>query len=310
MIWLKAAVSWSHVRSDPNSKEIPMALGIDIISDVVCPWCFIGKRRLESALELYRARRPDAPAPAVIWHPFQLNPDMPPGGVDRNEYVKRKFGADRAGQVYGRVTAVGREVGIPFDFTKLTRQPNTLAAHSLIALAIDSGQQDAMVEALFVAFFLEGKDLTSPDTLAEVAVGAGLDAGDVKAFLEERMAFAIREGVAADRILLDPGIGFGKTVEVAIRLGVGFVPLMCVREEKVRAELAVVGIEGFHQERSLYVVRRRAVQSHAAKAFVQVAASFGNGLDGDRRLIVQKDAASPTSSAAKNSKVVMVKQRA
>jgi predicted DsbA family dithiol-disulfide isomerase len=160
-----------------------MALGIDIISDVVCPWCFIGKRRIEAALELYRARRPDAPAPAVVWHPFQLNPDMPPEGVDRDEYVRRKFGAERAGQVYGRITAVGREVGIPFDFTKVTRQPNTLASHSLIALAIDAGMQDAVVEALFRAFFVEGKDLTSADTLAEVAAGAGLDAGDVKAFL-------------------------------------------------------------------------------------------------------------------------------
>jgi predicted DsbA family dithiol-disulfide isomerase len=160
-----------------------MMLAIDIISDVVCPWCFVGKRRLESALKLYRERNPDAAEPKITWHPFQLNPDMPPEGVDRDEYVRRKFGAERAGQVYGRITAVGREIGIPFDFAKVTRQPNTLAAHSLIALAIDAGKQDAVVEAFFRAFFLEGKDLTSSETLAEVAVGAGLDAGDVKAFL-------------------------------------------------------------------------------------------------------------------------------
>ncbi len=167
-----------------------MPLAIDIISDVVCPWCFIGKRRLESALGLYRERRPDAPAPVVTWHPFQLNPDMPAGGVDRDEYVKRKFGADRAGQVYGRITAVGKELGIPFDFTKVTRQPNTLAAHSLIALAIDAGKQDAVVEALFRAFFLEGKDLTSADALAEVAAGAGLAKDDAKAFLSSENARA------------------------------------------------------------------------------------------------------------------------
>ncbi len=160
-----------------------MALSIDIISDVVCPWCFIGKRRLESALRLYRERNPGSPEPKVTWHPFQLNPDLPAEGVDRDQYVKRKFGADRAGQVYGRITAVGKQVGIAFDFTKLTRQPNTLAAHSLIALAMDSGRQDAMVEALFRAFFLEGRDLTSADALAEVAAGAGLDAGEAKAFL-------------------------------------------------------------------------------------------------------------------------------
>jgi len=166
-----------------------MALSIDIISDVVCPWCFIGKRRLEAALELYRGR-PGAAEPKVTWHPFQLNPDMPPEGVDRDEYVKRKFGADRAGQVYGRITAVGKQVGIPFDFTKLTRQPNTLTLHSLIALAIDSGQQDATVEALFRAFFLEGRDLASKDVLVEIAVGAGLDEDDAKAFLSSENARA------------------------------------------------------------------------------------------------------------------------
>ena len=160
-----------------------MTLAIDIISDVVCPWCFIGKRRLEAALKLYRERNPEAAEPKVTWHPFQLNPDMPPEGVDRDEYVRRKFGAERAGQVYGRITVVGGEVGIPFDFTKVTRQPNTLAAHSLIALAIDAGKQDAVVEAFFRAFFLEGKDLTSAETLAGIAVGAGLDEGDVNAFL-------------------------------------------------------------------------------------------------------------------------------
>ena len=165
-----------------------MPLAIDIISDVVCPWCFIGKRRLESALELYRERNPGSAEPKVTWHPFQLNPDMPAEGIDRDEYVKRKFGPDRAGQVYGRITAVGKQLGIPFDFTKVTRQPNTLAAHSLIALAIDADKQDAVVEALFRAFFLEGKDLTSADTLAEVAVGAGLEASDVKAFLASENA--------------------------------------------------------------------------------------------------------------------------
>ena len=158
-----------------------MTLAIDIISDVVCPWCFVGKRRMEAALRLYRER--GGAEPKLTWHPFQLNPEMPPEGVDRDEYVRRKFGAERAGQVYGRITAVGREVGIPFDFAKVTRQPNTLAAHSLIALAIDAGKQDAVVEAFFRAFFLEGRDLTSAETLAGIAVGAGLDEGDVKAFL-------------------------------------------------------------------------------------------------------------------------------
>src|SRR5229473_8335584 len=167
---------------DARFEGNPMALSIDIISDVVCPWCYIGKRRLEAALELYRERSPGAAEPKITWHPFQLNPDMPATGIDRDAYVKGKFGADRAGQIYGRITSIGKEVGIPFDFTRVTRQPNTLAAHSLIALAIDAGKQDAVVEAFFRAFFLEGRDLTSAETLAGIAVGAGLDEGDVKAF--------------------------------------------------------------------------------------------------------------------------------
>jgi len=181
-----------------------MTLAIDIISDVVCPWCFVGKRRMEAALELYRERNPEAAEPKITWHPFQLNPDMPPEGVDRDEYVRRKFGAERAGQVYGRITAVGMEVGIPFDFAKVTRQPNTLAAHSLIALAIDAGKQDAVVEAFFRAFFLEGRDLTSAETLAGIAVGAGLDEGDVKAFLGSADARAHIE--AEDRQAREIGV--------------------------------------------------------------------------------------------------------
>ncbi|MGC2519396.1 MAG: DsbA family oxidoreductase [Burkholderiales bacterium] len=160
-----------------------MPLAIDIVSDVVCPWCFIGKRRLEAALELYRGRNPDVSAPTVAWHPFQLNPDMPAEGIARDEYVRRKFGPERAKNVYDRVAAVGGQVGIPFAFDKVVRQPNTLAAHSLIALAADSGRQDAAVEAFFRAYFLDGRDLTSADTLAEIALAAGLDADDIQAVL-------------------------------------------------------------------------------------------------------------------------------
>lgn len=156
-----------------------MALQIDVISDVVCPWCFIGKRKLERALELYRERNPDAEAPNVVWHPFQLNPDLPESGVDRAEYLERKFGG-RAKGIYERVTAVGAQVGIPFAFDKVVRQPNTVAAHGLIALARDLGRQDELVEALFHAYFIDGSDLTSNETLSEIACGAGLAREDVE----------------------------------------------------------------------------------------------------------------------------------
>jgi predicted DsbA family dithiol-disulfide isomerase len=164
-----------------------MALTIDVVSDVVCPWCYIGKRRLEGALALYAKEHPDAPPPAVTWRPFQLNPGMPDEGMARDEYVRRKFG-DRGGAVYDRVSAVGREVGIPFAFDRIARQPNTLAAHSLIELAEARGAQDAIVEALFRAYFLDGIDLTARENLVAVASGAGLDPAEAAAWLGDANA--------------------------------------------------------------------------------------------------------------------------
>ena len=158
----------------------PPELSIDIISDVVCPWCFIGKRRLEGALALYRERHPQGPAPEVRWWPFQLNPEMPPEGVDRSAYLERKFGTASVADIYARVTGVGQEVGIPFAFDKMVRQPNTLAAHSVVAMAGLHGVQDAMVEALFRAYFIAGEDLTQDDALIRIATGAGLSEADVR----------------------------------------------------------------------------------------------------------------------------------
>jgi predicted DsbA family dithiol-disulfide isomerase len=157
-----------------------MALQIDVISDVVCPWCFIGKRKLARALELYAKRNPDAEPPQVAWHPYQLNPDMPEAGVDRRDYLERKFGG-RSAEIYARISAVGAEVGIPFAFDKVTRQPNTLAAHGLIALAGDVGLQDVLVEALFRAYFIDGRDLTASETLSAIACEAGLAREEVDA---------------------------------------------------------------------------------------------------------------------------------
>jgi predicted DsbA family dithiol-disulfide isomerase len=171
-----------------------MTLAIDVVSDVVCPWCFIGKRRLEGALERYAAAHPEAPAPAVTWRPFQLNPGLPADGMARDEYVARKFGA-RGGAVYDRVARIGRDVGIAFAFERIARQPNTLAAHSLIELAQTRGLQDAAVEAFFRGYFLDGVDLTARANLVATAVGAGLDRAEVEAWLDRAEA---REAVAAE----------------------------------------------------------------------------------------------------------------
>jgi predicted DsbA family dithiol-disulfide isomerase len=164
-----------------------MSLTIDIVSDVVCPWCFIGKRRLEGALALYAKAHPDAPAPVVSWRPFQLNPGMPDEGMPRAEYVERKFGA-RGGAVYDRVTMVGKQVGIPFAFDRIVRQPNTVAAHSLIELAEKHGKQDAIAEALFKAYFLDSVDLTVRENLVTIAVDAGLDRTAAEQWLDNANA--------------------------------------------------------------------------------------------------------------------------
>jgi predicted DsbA family dithiol-disulfide isomerase len=162
-----------------------MALNIDIISDVVCPWCYIGKRRIEAALELYAQENPGAEKPTVHWRPFQLNPDMPAAGMSRQEYVTRKFGASRAKDIYSRVAGVGTEVGIAFAFDKIARQPNTLAAHSLIGLAGAAGLQDQVKEALMHAYFIDGVDLTKTENLVAIAVSAGLDRAAVEKCLAD-----------------------------------------------------------------------------------------------------------------------------
>lgn len=153
-----------------------MTLTIDIFSDVVCPWCFIGKRHLEAALTAWRDKHPDRDMPQVRWHPFQLNPDMPAGGMPRSEYTARKFGGpERAKEIYARVAAAGARAGIQFDFGRIAVQPNTIDAHRLIQRAGENGIQDAMAEALFDGYFLQGADLTRKEMLAEIAQRAGLD---------------------------------------------------------------------------------------------------------------------------------------
>src|SRR5690606_37700823 len=107
---------------------------IDVVSDVVCPWCYIGKRKLETALT--QARSAGLPEPQIRWHPFQLNPDLPAEGVSRKSYLEDKFGgAERAAEIYARVKAAGKAVGLDLDIDGITRQPNTLAAHALIVFA-------------------------------------------------------------------------------------------------------------------------------------------------------------------------------
>ena len=185
-----------------------MALAIDIVSDVVCPWCYIGKRRLEAALELYRRQRPDAPAPAVTFHPFELNPDMPREGISRADYIARKFGA-RGYSAHDRLVHAGAPLGIPFAFDRIARQPNTLAAHALIEAARRKGVQSEVKEALLRAFFVDGLDLTDEKTLVRLAVEAGLDRATAEsAVADEDLRRAVADEEEKARTMGTNGVPF------------------------------------------------------------------------------------------------------
>ena len=169
---------------------------IDIVSDVVCPWCYVGKRRLEAALATLRAREPALDLD-VRWHPFQLNPDLPQEGVDRRRYLEAKFGgAARAAQIYERVRAAGQASGLDLAFDRIERQPNTLDAHRLIAWAQHEApvRAEALVEGLFHAYFVEGRFIGDPAELAALAADAGYDRESAARMLASD---ALRDEVAA-----------------------------------------------------------------------------------------------------------------
>ena len=145
---------------------------IDIYSDVVCPWCYIGKRRFERAISQLQSVRTD-----VTWRPFELNPAMASEGMDRTAYLEAKFGSlDTFQRLEEQVTAAGRSEGISFAFEKIRKTPNTLLAHRLIWFAGRQGRQDAIVNALFRGYFEQGADIGSLAVLTALAESAGLDA--------------------------------------------------------------------------------------------------------------------------------------
>lgn len=155
-----------------------MNISVEVISDVICPWCYIGKRRLEKAIADY------SKPVTVSWHPFQLNPAMPKEGISRREYRIAKFGSwERSMELDANIVAVGKQVGIHFDFDRMERTPNTSDAHRLIWLADKTGIQDAVVEALFLAYFTDGRDISNQQTLIDVVAEAGVDRNQAEAML-------------------------------------------------------------------------------------------------------------------------------
>jgi len=178
---------------------------IEIVSDVICPWCFIGKRRLEKAI----VQRPDI-AFEVGWRPFQLNPDMPREGADRKSYLEAKFGGpERAQQIYARITAEGGKEGIPFDFNGIRRTPNTLSAHTVLRWALGAGVQNELKERLFNLYFIEGQDIGDHQVLADAAAAEGMDGTLIRTLLDEdRDADVIRQEDAMARELGVTGVPF------------------------------------------------------------------------------------------------------
>jgi predicted DsbA family dithiol-disulfide isomerase len=161
-------------------SEADEILTIDVVSDVVCPWCYLGEKRLEAALV------GEAGPVTVRWRPYQLDPTIPPGGLDRAEYMEKKFGkSGRLQSVHDNLKRLGAEVGLPFAFDKIKRSPNTLDAHRLIRWAASAGVQEKVVDRLFKAYFVEGRDIGDRAVLIEIAGECGLDVKLVEKLLAD-----------------------------------------------------------------------------------------------------------------------------
>jgi len=184
---------------------------VDIVSDTICPWCYIGKRRFERALT--QSGRTDI---AVAWRPFQLNPDMPAEGMTRDDYMRAKFGGgDRPRQIYQAIAESGREAGIEFQFSRIKRTPNTVLSHRLIHWAAKNEVQDEAVAELFKLYFEEGRDIGEIETIVECATRIGIDAARARLFLQSDEA---RQEVIASDVY-------------ARRLGINGVPCFIVNRK-------------------------------------------------------------------------------
>ncbi len=186
----------------PLDRSVPgnAHLTIEVISDAICPWCWVGKRRLDRAL----AALAPAVSATVTWRPFELNPDMPKAGVDRRVYRSRKFGSwERSKALDAQVASAAKSDGLDFRHDRMMRTPNTIDAHRLIWLAGREGRQAAVVEGLFSAYFYEGRDVGAFDVLVAVGSAGGMDPDRVSAML------ASGEGQNEVVTELDHGVSLG-----------------------------------------------------------------------------------------------------
>ena len=181
---------------------------VDIISDTVCPWCYIGKRRFEQAVAMrshYEFQ--------IGWRPFQLNPDIPPSGLPRRDFLNAKFGgAERADRIYEAISKAGGEIGLDFNFRSIPHQPNTFDSHRLVRWSESSGVQDAVVEKLFLSYFMNEADVGNQEFLVGVANECGMDG--------ELVQDLFREDADRDLLMAEEG--------VARRMGINGVPCFVV----------------------------------------------------------------------------------
>lgn len=156
------------------------ALRIDVVSDVICPWCFLGKTRLDNALAMVPEVKVE-----VVFRPFFLDPTIPPEGLDRRAYLVAKFGEERLKTIHDPLIAAGKEDGVPYEFDKITRTPNTLNAHRLLRWAQQAGVQPTVMQALFMAYWHYGQDISDAEVLKTIAVINGINGDDVVALLND-----------------------------------------------------------------------------------------------------------------------------
>lgn len=155
------------------------AISVDVVSDVICPWCFLGKRRLDKAIGLL-----DGITVEVNWRPFFLDPTIPAEGMSRRTYLENKFGAERLKTLHDPILAAGKADGVPYAFDRITRMPNTMDAHRLIRWSHASGKQHDVTERLFMAYFNGGLDIGDCAVLTKIASEAGMEQSEVSAKLE------------------------------------------------------------------------------------------------------------------------------
>jgi predicted DsbA family dithiol-disulfide isomerase len=175
-----------------------ISLTIEVVHDLVCPWCYLGNRRLARTIR----RRPDLMV-ELSWRPFLLNPDMPRGGMARADYVIRKFGGeDRARRLYGSISEIGLAEGIQFRFDRIRRTPSSVNAHRVVRWAAQFGRAPDLVETLFAAHFTDGRDIGDIGVLVASAAACGLDGDAARSFLysEEEVDSVHADNLRAHRL--------------------------------------------------------------------------------------------------------------